>query len=361
MKDLSKLSNDEVTKSLGELVQQERECLAEVINHLVEIDDRMIPEEKACGNVYEYCSKILGYSERESYFRWQAQRYASQYRSILPMLASGKLTLTNLLKIGPLLTPESYRGLLARVSGKSKLEVEKLIAEMRPKGEPAEVIRHLDPAPSSTAQQDLLFLTSETAHPTPPPSGTQPPAPAQNNPAARSGPPSVVEFLTPSRVRFAFTGTTEFLDRFRKVQQLMWHKHPSGKLEAIVSELVEYYLKRCDPDRQKKKRRPKAGHPSGRKIPQWVKDIVRQRDGGQCVYVSPEGARCEGKSGLEYDHIKPYSMGGASNDPANIRLLCWPHNQMYARTLFPDMVPPKIRVKTSSDESTPSSSWDTAP
>jgi len=41
---------------------------------------------------------------------------------------------------------------------------------------------------------------------------------------------------------------------------------------------------------------------------------------------------------LEYDHIRPLSLGGRSDDPANVRLLCRAHNALEARRILGDDV-----------------------
>jgi len=56
-----------------------------------------------------------------------------------------------------------------------------------------------------------------------------------------------------------------------------------------------------------------------RVIPSAVKLEVWQRDKGQCVL-------CGSKNNLHFDHELPYSKGGTSLTPSNIRLLCARHN-----------------------------------
>lgn len=53
---------------------------------------------------------------------------------------------------------------------------------------------------------------------------------------------------------------------------------------------------------------------AGREIPQSVKEQVWRRDNGRCVV-------CGSQQGLEYDHIIPFSRGGASTF-RNVQLLC---------------------------------------
>ena len=58
-----------------------------------------------------------------------------------------------------------------------------------------------------------------------------------------------------------------------------------------------------------------------RTIPQDVKIAVTLRDEGKCRV-------CGSKEGLQYDHIYPWSLGGSSDDPNNIQLLCGYHNRL---------------------------------
>jgi hypothetical protein len=57
----------------------------------------------------------------------------------------------------------------------------------------------------------------------------------------------------------------------------------------------------------------------GRIIPSWVKQTVFKRDGGKCVL-------CGAKEHLHFDHDFPYSRGGTSLLPENVRILCARHN-----------------------------------
>lgn len=56
-----------------------------------------------------------------------------------------------------------------------------------------------------------------------------------------------------------------------------------------------------------------------RQIPTWVKQFVYKRDTGQCVI-------CGARDQLHYDHDLPFSKGGTSAMPENVRLLCARHN-----------------------------------
>jgi hypothetical protein len=62
-----------------------------------------------------------------------------------------------------------------------------------------------------------------------------------------------------------------------------------------------------------------ADLPRSRIIPSWVKQVVFKRDKGKCVL-------CGFADELHFDHDLPYSRGGASLVPENVRLLCARHN-----------------------------------
>jgi 5-methylcytosine-specific restriction endonuclease McrA len=64
-----------------------------------------------------------------------------------------------------------------------------------------------------------------------------------------------------------------------------------------------------------------VGTRRSRAISQDVKIAVTLRDEGKWrVYGS--------KKDLQYDHVYPWSLGGRSDDPNNIQLLCGYHNRL---------------------------------
>ncbi|MCH8988106.1 MAG: HNH endonuclease [Chloroflexi bacterium] len=56
-----------------------------------------------------------------------------------------------------------------------------------------------------------------------------------------------------------------------------------------------------------------------RQIPSWVKQLVYKRDKGKCVI-------CDAVDQLHFDHEFPFSKGGTSVLPENVRILCARHN-----------------------------------
>jgi hypothetical protein len=67
--------------------------------------------------------------------------------------------------------------------------------------------------------------------------------------------------------------------------------------------------------------------PETRHIPATVKRAVWVRDRGRCTY-----AGCQSRYALQFDHVIPYSHGGA-HAVSNLRLLCRAHHQARAAGL----------------------------
>jgi hypothetical protein len=110
---------------------------------------------------------------------------------------------------------------------------------------------------------------------------------------------------------------------------------PSGNAALVI----EYALKLAAEllDRQKfgkgVRTRPADGQPSGRHVPNAIRQTVCERDGDRCTFTGPDGRRCGSEWHLELDHIVPLAKGGATT-ANNLRTLCRRHNQLEAKREF---------------------------
>lgn len=307
--DLRPLSDEVLLARLDALVAREREGIVEVVEHLMEADRRDIVLDRGYPSLFQYCVKKLGFSEQAAYARIRAARAARDFSDILPRLRSGELHLEAVVRLSPHLTLENQSLLISRALGATTYEVQALVAEA---GGGLPVERDLmRPVPASSAQ-------------------------------ARDGeivPP-------PNRVRLAFTADDDLVRMVVRLKSLLRHKFPHGRLEDQFKEAADSLLDRVDPDRKRTTRVSgttsfKSGRRS-RRVPQVVRDEVWRRDGGRCAYIAEDGRRCDSSDALEFDHVIPWALGGVSDDPANIRILCRPHNQRLARRRFG----PRARSRT---------------
>ncbi|TMQ62517.1 MAG: HNH endonuclease, partial [Candidatus Eisenbacteria bacterium] len=125
---LSHLSDRELLRGLVSLLAHERATTAAVLAHIAEVDARRLYLPAAHPSMYAYCVQELGLSEDAAYKRIQAARVARQFPVIFEALAEGRLHLTAVGLLAPHLIPENADELLAAAAGKTKTEIEELLA-----------------------------------------------------------------------------------------------------------------------------------------------------------------------------------------------------------------------------------------
>ncbi len=138
-------------------------------------------------------------------------------------------------------------------------------------------------------------------------------------------------------VRFTFGGSRRLREMADRAREIVERKHAGADWGTIFEKALEVFLRSRDPARRTPKNRAKRmpRSRSSRRIPRHVKVAVWRRDKGRCAYVDANG-RCEERRWIEFDHIIPWALGGRSDDPGNVRLLCRAHNQHCAREAFGD-------------------------
>ena len=252
------LSDDELFIELKRLSSLERESTVEVLRHLAELDRRRAVEQTHTPSLFVYCVRELGYSEGAAYRRIHAARCARSFPRVFVLLKRGRISLTTVSTLAPHLTRENHRRLLEQACGMTKYEVERLVAGFQPRPERRELIRALSPSPmagSQSPQSAPLPLSDASPQAPSPSAGSAEPPPVAPSEAAAGA----------RRVEFRFYADEDFLGKFRRAREVLWHKHPRGRLEDILGEAIEALLDKRDPERRitrKRKRRP-ASPPGG--------------------------------------------------------------------------------------------------
>ena len=147
MKNLSPshLSDTELAVEVKRLAGCERETTAALISHLAEFDARRLYLGAGCSSLFTYCTEVLRLSEHEAYNRIVAARVGRRFPLVRDMLCEGSLNLTSVRLLGPHLTGDNHRALLAAAFGKSRREVEELIARHFPQPDVPCSVRKLPP------------------------------------------------------------------------------------------------------------------------------------------------------------------------------------------------------------------------
>jgi len=340
------------------LAANERDASVELVAHLAVLDARpALFAAEGHGSLVTYCTEVLRLSEDATCNRIQAARACRDFPMILDLLASGAMSLTSVRILRPHLTPENHEAVLARASGRSRRQIEALVAELAPRPDVPSSVRRLPTAtpapnlmPAAASPATRVEAAQLVASPEPaPPISSPPPPPTTRRP--------IIETTSPERYRVQFTIGKESHDKLRRVQALLRREIPDGDPAAIFDRAVTLLLEKVEKAKlgAAAKPRPRPIRPGAdrtRDVPSHVQRAVSQRDGGQCAFVSKGGHRCAERTFLEFHHIVPYALGGLAT-VENISLRCRRHNQYEADLVFGPRSFSKARDGASSTSRTP--------
>jgi len=359
MSRLRSLSDSELVERLPALIQAERRAMADVIEHLVEMERRRLYLRHAVPSLYRYCIKRLGYAEDAALKRHRVAKVALRLPQVLDELRAGTIHLTGLFLLSQHLTEDNATTLLSEARGKSRRQIEELMARWFPRPDVPPSLAPVSSEATEVAGNEQLVPAAA-----PPPvaftglvtgSGAGEPARALRVTCSRTGEfgRSRLEPLSPTRLRVEFTASAELYDKLEKARELLSHALPSGDLgelfERALDALLEQETRRRfgagktqEPSKPRKARQLKLG---SRHVPVDIARAVWKRDNSQCTFVDGEGHRCAERLFLTIEHKTPFALSGPPT-LENLCLLCSAHNLGNARQVFGEShIEEKIRAR----------------
>ncbi|MFZ5892637.1 MAG: HNH endonuclease [Myxococcota bacterium] len=296
------LSNADLLARMPVLASRERTATADLIEHLMEIDRRKLYLGQACSSLSAYCRERLEYSEDEAGKRVRVARLARDVPQVLDELREGRIHLTGLFLLAPHITGENADALLGEVRGKSRREIERLIAARFPRPDVEESVTAIMASSSAKGADRLKPLSAST-------------------------------------VLVQFTASSELYAKIERARELLSHSIPRGELALVLERAVDELIQREEkrrlgagaPPRRRSRSRPLRD--GSRHVPVEVARAVWQRDGGRCSFVDSEGRRCSERRFITIEHELPFARGGAPTIE-NLCLLCSPHNAYTAELAF---------------------------
>ena len=289
--DLNKYTNEELVGRLRELVGKEKDLDREMLEHLEEVERRRFYLDLGYSSLFTFCTDGLGFSSGAAYRRIASMRLIkslppAQREGVKEKLTQGSLTIHHLTQAQSIFRSEPERfnsaeekqKVLEKISSTSVRESEKILAEIAPR-----------------AVQRLEY----------------------------------VKALSTELTQVTVTLDHEALYMLERFKNLTAHHNPQGKTGVALKLALKTALSRLDPTLRNSSKKELVSTSEvvsqGRYVPAEIRRRVWNRDGGKCVYKSPDGKVCGSAFMLQMDHIQPLAMGGKT-ELDNLRLLCASHN-----------------------------------
>jgi len=351
MGSLKSVSDVALINRLKILVEQEKHLTLKILPHIVELKRRSLYRDLGFRSLYDYCTRELKYSESGAMRRICAARAIEKCPTTIEYLEKGLVNLSTLSLAWKYVTPE----VLDRISGKSKREVEAIVAEFNPglytkdSIKPV-VVERLVIQPESAERRQADKECKEIYRRG---GGKLFASVGDSTPQQKE---EVVRYKVKMHdVRCLVDD--EVMRQLERCKILLSGKFPDGlDYNGLLRELARNWLECHDPLKREERRAvrkrssksipmltPKSEH--ARHIPAATRDVVFKRDEGRCTFVGNGGKRCNSSWDLEVHHDRtPFGRGGR-HSIKNLRLLCRAHNQLEAEKEYGEQAINKHYIK----------------
>lgn len=318
---LDKLTDANLLALMHRVYRRSRQENAELVRILVAIRERRLHLKKAHPSLFAFCLKVLGMSNASAHRFSVAARLAAQFPDLIERIASGEIHLSTVVLMRHHLTQANAAELFELARGRTRFQVEELLASVAPR---EDVPSRMRKVPMPRSDQSVAAVS----HP--------------------------IQPLAPARYRVQFNADRETYDDIQHARDLMRHSNPSGDLERIFKFCVRAGVERLEA-RQRGLLRQRGPRPTDRRpaartrhVPRAIRRAVFARDGAHCTFHDEDGNRCCSKTLLELDHIDLYAKGGL-HTLENLRVRCRAHNRLHAeQTLGQSLIEKRIGERRAS-------------
>ncbi|MEQ1833874.1 MAG: HNH endonuclease signature motif containing protein, partial [Candidatus Eisenbacteria bacterium] len=310
--------------------RQESGATAGLLACLAVFDERRSHSDLGYSSMLDYCQRDLSFTEDVAKKYLRAARIARARPVLFDMISDRRLTVSAVLTLGPLLESGMHDDLIAAAVGKSREELDWLIANRCPRPEMLE----LEAVAYATGTSGAALQVSLEGAPGPACPSTAPESPVALVPLPA---PAIIKPLSADHVAITVTMSRATREKIQRAQELLGHTVAPGAIADVLDRALDQLIVALEKRKHGLHREPRAVRANASKharhIPADVRAEVYQRDGGRCTFAAESGQRCECRHALEYDHIVPIA-DGATSTAGNLRLLCPAHNQLEAERRF---------------------------
>jgi hypothetical protein len=349
--ELRDVTDRDLQAELTRLLASSSRTEARIIAHLAAVEERRLHLVAGSSSLFAYCCHRLHLSENEAFHRITAARLARRFPAIFGLIEQRAVHLTAVCLLRDYLTPENHRELLEEASGRTKLQVQELLARRFPRPDVASTIRKLPPpraplpAPARalprSAASPKADAVNDSRKALPPPVQTASPAHASHK--------AVVEPLSAARYRIQLNASVQLKEKLEHAVELLSHSNPSSDLAIMIERAVDLLIERVEKQRFAQTKSPRRGQASGtqergrsvksrgfhvrRHIPNETMRQIVARDGLRCTFVGSDGQRCTARKFIQIHHEDPWARGG-DETVDNLHILCASHNRLLAERDF---------------------------
>ncbi len=259
---LANLSDEELLSNLAAISLATRRLLGRLLLHLIEVEERRLDLRSACSSLYDFCQRRLGMSESEAVRRIQAARLVKRFPALLAHVERGDIHLTGLYLLRDHFTADNVDELVRATRGKTRREVEELLAARAPRPDVFATITELGTHPAQGAaagtpsknNMDTAGDSGDARGALSGPCSAPPrPSPAQVAACAR------IEPLAATRYRLELTIGSECRAKMDRALNLASHRVPDRSLEVVVGWAFDALLEKLERERLGKLKRRSGG------------------------------------------------------------------------------------------------------
>jgi 5-methylcytosine-specific restriction endonuclease McrA len=331
------------------LLRCEQSAQADFLVALSDFDRRRLWRELGYSSLFHYLHRELGMSKGAAHYRKTAAELIQKVPAVVAPMRAGELCITSIIELAKVLTPENQAEVLPRFLRCSRQEAKVVAAELCPAE--AVVTRTVVTAmavfpsrPPATAPVPVVVAPVQAVQPVELDACVGPAQPSRAEPLALAPPAtaqrSSAEPLTADLRRLHMTVSKRFMEKLEAARDALSHSHPGADVEAILEAGLDLVIERAA-TRKGLVKRPRTqseaptlripsaeaaepadvDEPRSRYVPAAVRRQVWLRDGGRCQFRLENGELCGSTHRLQFDHVRPVALGGAST-VENVRVLC---------------------------------------
>ena len=288
---IKNLTDKQLHQNLLRLKSTESHIIAEIISHLEEVYRRRLFADYKCSSIYDYCIRILGYSNGEAHRKISACKLASQFHGVKESIAKGELSLSNAASVQVFLNQSKK----AQKNAGSSREASIQRAHARKDFNPMAVIERVKNKSSRECETELEKIARE------------------NQLEVHGNRPS--KWSVGDKLLLKV-----YLDRDKL--ELLKSRLQVNCEQELLQLLMEEKLNATEPRTNIKPRVRLNASQNPRSIAPAKRALLMKRAHKKCE-------NCGSKQYLQIDHKMSVALGG-SNDIENLRVLCRSCNQRAA-------------------------------